>query len=410
MYDVLEGVKVLEVSAWAFVPSAGAVLADWGADVLKVEPPTGDPMRGLITGGIMTDGPMFTWEIWNRGKRSIALDLNEARAREIVLDLAAEADVFLTSYLPATRAKLGLDVDDIRKRNPNIVFACGTGFGPTGTEAEKGGYDAISFWARGGIAAAITPPDYHRPVAQPTGAFGDSISGMALAGGVAGALLRRARTGAGAVVDVSLLGTAMWSIQMAIVGAAAMGVTAPPPPVDHDGAEAAPPMIFNALVNNYRTSDGRWLALCMLQFEKFLPGVLEVIGRTDLLDDERFSTPEARQANQLEMVTELVAIFATETLEHWRGALGGQAGQWDVVQHPTELPADPQALANGFIQTVQYPGGQTMPLVSSPVQFDRTPAELRPAPEFGADTDSVLTDLGFDEDAIIDAKINGGVV
>ena len=378
MYDVLEGVKVLEVSAWAFVPSAGAVLADWGAEVLKVEPPTGDPMRGLVTGGMVSDGPTFTWEIWNRGKRSIALDLTEATARDIVLDLAAEADVFLTSYLPATRAKLGLDLADVQARNPNIVFACGTGFGAHGEEAGKGGYDAISFWARGGIAAGCTPADYHRPVAQPSGAFGDSISGMALAGGIAGALLRRERTGRGAVVDVSLLGTAMWSTQMSIVGAAAMGITAPPPPPEPDGEAPPPAFIFNALVNNYRTSDGRWLALCMLQFEQYVLGVLEAIGRPDLAEDPRFATPEDRQANQAELVRELEAVFATQDLAHWRAALATQPGQWDVVTHPTELAADPQALANGYVQPVGYPGGASLPLVSSPVQFDRVPPTLRP--------------------------------
>jgi crotonobetainyl-CoA:carnitine CoA-transferase CaiB-like acyl-CoA transferase len=165
-------------------------------------------MRGLVNAGIDA-GPSFPWEIWNRGKRSVALDLSRPKARDIVLDLARSADVFLTSYLPTTRAKLGIDVDDVRAVNPSIVYACGTGQGALGAQADRGGYDAISFWARGGVAATITPPDAERPIGQPGGAFGDSISGMALAGGVAAALLRRSRTGEGAVVDVALLGTAM---------------------------------------------------------------------------------------------------------------------------------------------------------------------------------------------------------
>ena len=207
MERVLEGIKVLEVSAWAFVPSAGAVLADWGADVVKVEPPTGDPLRGLVNAGIGAEGgPSFPWEAWNRGKRSIALDLKHPDARAIVLKAAAEADVFLTSYLPQTRRKLGLDIDDIRAVNPSIVYGCGTGQGSLGEESEKGGYDAISFWARGGVGSIVTPPGAERPIGQPGGAFGDSLSGMALAGGIAAALVRRARTGEGAVVDVALLG------------------------------------------------------------------------------------------------------------------------------------------------------------------------------------------------------------
>lgn len=407
MYDVLDGVKVLEVSAWAFVPSAGGVLADWGADVVKVEPPNGDPMRGLINAGIESAGPSFPWEIWNRGKRSVALDLQQERAREIVLDLAAGADVFLTSYLPATRAKLGLDIADVQARNPQIVYACGTGFGPRGDDAEKGGYDAISFWSRAGVASAATPPGYGRPVNQPSGAFGDSISGMALAGGIAGALLRRERTGKGGVVDVALMGTAMWSMQMAIVGAAVMGAT---PPQDDTSVEPPPAaFVLNPLVNNYRTADGRWLALCMLQLEQYWRGVLEVVGRPDLIDDPRFADG-ALARNHDELVKELEVAFATRTLDEWRIELAKQRGQWDVVQHISELPDDPQARANGFVQTVTYPGGHELPLVASPVQFDREPTTLGPAPEFAADTDDVLRGLGLDDEAIIDAKISGGVV
>lgn len=410
MYDVLAGVKVLEVSAWGFVPSAGAVLADWGADVIKVEPPTGDPMRGLINAGLIGEGPNFVWEIFNRGKRSIALDLREAKAREIVLALAAQADVYLTSYLPSTRQKLGLDVADIQAANPDIVFASGSGAGARGDDADKGGFDAITFWARGGVAWATTPPGYPRPAAQPAGAFGDSISGMTLAGGVAGALLRKERTGKGAVVDVSLLGTAMWSMHMGIVGAAAFGATVPPPePIE--GSAAPGPMIMNPLVNNYRTSDGRWLALCMLQFEAYWAGVCDVTGRADLLADERFDTVEKRQMSYGVIAQELEAIFAERTLEEWRAALARQGGQWDVVQHVSELPSDPQAVANGFAQAVDYPGGRSLPLISSPVQFDGQPPLLSPAPDFGAHTDDVLkAELGMSEDEILEAKISGGVV
>jgi crotonobetainyl-CoA:carnitine CoA-transferase CaiB-like acyl-CoA transferase len=401
---VLEGIRVVEVSAWAFVPSAGAVLADWGADVVKVEPPTGDPIRGLVNAGIDA-GPSFPWEIWNRGKRSVALDLTRPTAHDIVLDLARSADVFLTSYLPTTRAKLGLDIDDVRSVNPTIVYACGTGQGAQGDQADRGGYDAISFWARGGVAATITPPDAERPIGQPGGAFGDSISGMALAGGVAAALLRRARTGEGAVVDVSLLGTAMWSLQMSITGAAMM--------MAQTGAGAAPPspaqQLFNPLVGNYRTSDGRWVSLCMLQRDRYWDGVLVALGREDLRTDERFATPDALGAHIEEAAADLQDTIGTMTLAATCAALAGQPGQWDVMQTVLELPTDPQATANGFVQPVAY-GDLTLPLVASPAQFDRTPPQLGRAPEFGADTDEVLQSLGMDMDTIIEAKIDGAVV
>jgi crotonobetainyl-CoA:carnitine CoA-transferase CaiB-like acyl-CoA transferase len=408
VYDVLEGVKVVEVSAWAFVPSAGGVLADWGAEVIKIEPPTGDPMRGLINAGIASDGPSFPWEIWNRGKRSVALDLTQERARNLVLDLVADADVFLTSYLPSTRAKLGLDIADVQARNPSIVYACGTGFGPRGQEAEKGGYDSISFWSRGGVASAVTPPDYGRPLGMPSGAFGDSLSGMALAGGIAGALVRRARTGQGAVVDVALLGTAMWSMQMGIVGMSVAGFGVPEADTSVEPPKA--PMVLNPLVGNYRTADGRWLALCMLQFDLYWRGVLEVVGRPDLIEDPRFADDEARPQHYADLVDELEKAFATRTLAEWRVELAKQPGQWDVVQHITELPHDPQARANGFVQDVTYPSGATLPLIASPVQFDRAAPVLRPAPEFAADTDEVLEALGMDQEQILEAKISGGVV
>ncbi|HEY8527260.1 MAG TPA: CoA transferase [Acidimicrobiales bacterium] len=429
MERVLEGVKVLEVSAWAFVPSAGAVLADWGAEVVKVEPPDGDPMRGLVTGGI-TGGPSFPWEIWNRGKRSISLDLRHPDGRELVLRLAETADVFLTSYLAPTRCKLGIDVDDVRARHPGIVYACGTGHGPAGDEADKGGYDAISFWARGGLAASTTPPGTSRPVGQPAGAFGDSLSGMALAGGVAAALVRRARTGEGAVVDVSLLGTALWCMQMSIAGAAvltaAAAAAAPTEPDDPTGETdgsggSGPPNgsgssspqatnpLANPLVNTYRTADRRWLALCMLQRDVYWDGLCEAIGRPDLVTDPRFADPEARSRHTAEAVAELDATFATRTLAEWREALATQPGQWDVVKTVLELPDDPQARANGYVQPVAYEDGVQLPMVSSPAQIDRTPPPLGRAPGFNDDADDLLRAAGLSDDEILRHRIAGAL-
>lgn len=400
MANVLEGIKVVEVSAWAFVPSAGAVLADWGAEVIKIEPPTGDPIRGLVNAGVgPSEGLVFPWEIWNRGKKALALDLTNPQATEIVMRLAETADVFLTSYLPATRRKLGIDVDAVRARNPSIVYGCGSGQGAQGAESERGGYDSISFWSRGSVSASVTPPDYHRPVPMPAGAFGDSLSGMALAGGIAAALVKKGRTGEGSVVDVSLLGTAMWCMQMGIVGAAVAG----PDVLAPSGR------IFNPLVNNYRTSDDRWVALCMLQFEAFYEGLLRAIGREDLLTDGRFSSPDDRAANAGEFVAELEKTFASRPLAEWRTVLATQRGQWDVVNRVTDVIADPQAEANGFVQSVDYDSGRHLPMVASPAQFDRIPPGLRPAPAFAADTEEVLRSIGMDMEAIIEAKISGAV-
>lgn len=405
MEAVLAGVKVLEVSAWAFVPSAGAVLADWGAEVVKVEPPDGDPMRGLVTGGV-TGGPSFPWEIWNRGKRSIGLDLRTPEGRELLLRLAERADVFLTSYLPSTRQKLGIDVDEVRARNAAIVYACGSGHGPLGEDADRGGYDAITFWARGGVASGATPPGADRPAPQPAGAFGDSLSGMALAGGIAAALLRRTRTGEGALVDVSLLGTAMWSMQMSIVGGA-MVMAAPQP--DAGDPPTAGPLLANPLVNSYRTSDDRWLALCMLQRDVYWDGVCDAIGRPDLRTDPRFADPEARTANIADAAAELETTFASRPLADWRLALATQPGQWDVVSNVLELAADPQAVANRYVQPVAYDDGIELPMVSAPAQVDRMAAPLATAPGFNDDADALLTDIGLTQDQIMEAKISGAL-
>jgi crotonobetainyl-CoA:carnitine CoA-transferase CaiB-like acyl-CoA transferase len=419
----LEGIKVVEIATWAYVPSAGAVLADWGADVVKIEPPAGDPIRGLVNAGVgPMDGITFTWEIFNRGKHGIALDLTVPGAQEIVYGLVEQADVFLTSLLPPVREKLGVDLERIRARNPQIIYAAGSGQGARGEEANRGGYDSITFWSRGSVSASVTPPDYHRPVGMPAGAFGDSISGMALAGGIAAAIAGRALTGTPTVVDGSLLGTAMWAMQMGIVGAAvaaeAPGAPAAPGAPSEQAASAGPagapaparPIPRNPLVNNYQTSDNRWVALCMLQPDVYWEGLCRVIEREDLLSDPRFATPGDRSDRADDIVAEFDQTFLTRPLAHWLEVLARQKGQWDVVRLVTEVRRDPQAVTNRFIQEVAYSRGRSLPIVANPVQFDRVAPELKPAPEFGADTDAVLESLGMDGEAIIEAKIAGAVI
>jgi crotonobetainyl-CoA:carnitine CoA-transferase CaiB-like acyl-CoA transferase len=398
----LEGIRVIEVAMWAYVPSAGGVLADWGAEVVKIEAPTGDPIRGLVSSGIgKTQGITYPWENFNRGKRGMALDLKEPVAQKIVHQLAESADVFLTSLLPRARKKLAIDHDDIRSVNPQIVYAVGSGQGARGDEADKGGYDSITFWSRGSVSASVTPPG-SPPLGMPAGAFGDSLSGVALAGGIAAALARKAKTGEGSLVDGSLLGTAMWSMQMAIVGAAVAGL------------EELPKMnrtvMANPLVNNYETKDGRWVALCMLQPDVYWAPLCSAIGRVDLIDDERFATMDVRAQHAEECIAELDKTFVARTLDEWKPVLASQPGQWDVVNRVSDVAVDPQALANGFVQTVDYGGDRELPLIANPVQFDRTPPHLRPAPEFGADTDDILQSLGWDWDAIIEAKASGAVI
>src|SRR6185369_1117027 len=251
----LEGIRVLEVAMYGFVPSAGAVLGEWGADVIKVEHAvTGDPQRGLRqTGPLRVEGePNPNIEHANRGKRSIGLDMSVPEGKEVLYDLARRSDVFLTSFLPGHRTKFGIDVDDIRAVNPKIIYARGSALGPRGEESVKGGYDMTAFWCRAGTAATITPPGMPGMIGPPGPAYGDTISGTNLAGGIAAALLKRERTGEPSIVDVSLLGSGVWAMGHGI--ALSLRVDTPLVAAVSGGHGS----VTNPLSGLYRTADNRY--------------------------------------------------------------------------------------------------------------------------------------------------------
>jgi crotonobetainyl-CoA:carnitine CoA-transferase CaiB-like acyl-CoA transferase len=405
MSQALAGVRVLEVAAWTFVPAAGAVLADWGADVIKVEhPETGDPQRGLVSMGLIPGGPNavnYIMEQPNRGKRSIGIDISTPGGLEVLYKLAETSDVFVTSFLPAVRQRLKIDVEHIRAVNPKIVYARGSGQGPVGVDRERPGYDGSVYWGRGAIANALTPPDSKFPIGG-RAAFGDLAGGMAIAGGIAAGLVQLARTGEAPVVDVSLLGLAMWQLSPDIVASGLYGGD----PMPKFSRNASP----NPLVGSYRTSDDRFITLMMLQSDRYWPEFCTCIGRTDLITDERFADGGARFANREACVQELDAEFASKTYEEWKTLLAGLSGAWAPVQMASELVDDPMVAANGYLARVERDDGQSYDLVANPVQMDETADQLRAAPEHGQHTEEILLELGLDWDAIIAYKESGAVL
>lgn len=397
----MAGIRVLEVAMYGFVPSAGAVLAEWGADVVKVEHAvTGDPQRGLRqTGSLRVEGdPNPNIEHANRGKRSIGLDMSVPQGREVIHELARRADVFLTSFLPGHRQRFGIDVDDIRAVNPNIVYARGSALGPRGIEAEKGGYDMTAFWCRAGTAATITPPSTPGMIGPPGPAFGDTISGTNLAGGIAAALLKRERTGEPSVVDVSLLGSGLWAMghTIALTTHLQQRLVAPEP-----GVHGSP---INPLVGLYATADGRYISFVMMQPTKFWADVCKHMDLGELADDPRFSTPESFAEHTPAAVEILSEAMAKRPLTEWSERFATLAGPWAPVQDTLQAAADAQVRANEYL--VQ--AGE-LELVANPVQFDVNAPETGPAPDFAAQTDEILLELGLDWDRIIELKTAGAV-
>jgi crotonobetainyl-CoA:carnitine CoA-transferase CaiB-like acyl-CoA transferase len=401
---ILQGVRVLEVAEHTFVPAASALLADWGAEVIKIEHvERGDAMRGLASTGLalIPNDVHVLLEHSNRGKQSLGLDLTSAEGLEILYKLAGTADVFLTNKLPSVRSKLKIGVDEIRSQNPRIIYVRGTGQGERGPDADKGSYDALAFWARSGVATGAMRPEYDLIPVPPAPGFGDSIGAMTIAGGILGALFHRERTGESTIVDVSLLGVGMWAMGQAIALSLVLDVPWGPPAADR--------LSSNPLSRNYETADGRFLAFTCLQAGKYWPPMCEAIGRPELATDPRFADHASLLENSAAAVEILTDVFAAAKLDVWRDRLDSFIGQWAVVQDTLEAAVDPQTVANGYMQECHTASGTPFRLVAAPVQFDEEPAVPTRAPEFNEHGDSILAGLGLDEDAIIDLKVRGVV-
>jgi crotonobetainyl-CoA:carnitine CoA-transferase CaiB-like acyl-CoA transferase len=408
MIDIMKGVRILEVAEHTFVPAASAILADWGAEVIKVEPSErGDAMRGLASSGIMKMGGdvHVLLEHSNRGKKSIGIDLTNPKGVELVYKLASTCDVFLTNKLPVVRKKLHIEIDDIRAHNPNIIYVAGTGGGERGPEADKGGYDFLSYWCRAASAMGCTPPDAEGLVGQPGPGYGDSIGGMTIAGGIMGALFHRERTGEAISVDVSLLAVGLWAMSPAVALSLQMGFPWRPPKAG--SGSVGPP--GNPLVGTFRTQDDRFIALSCLQGFKYWPGACRVIGREDLIVDERFSSHENLAANAGEAREILTAAIASAPLAEWRERLADFDGQWSVAQDSLEVVDDPQVVANGLVLETATAAGIPFKLVTTPVQFGGEPAPPKRGPDFNEHCDEVLASIDYDTESIVELKVEGVV-
>ncbi|MBX6389284.1 MAG: CoA transferase [Frankia sp.] len=402
-YDLLAGVRVIEASMYAFAPSAGAVLADWGADVIKVVPPhVRDPMNGNVIAGLPDRDVdvAFMWEITNRGKRCIGIDQRTPGGQEVIAKLVSEADVFITNLLPSARRRFRVDVDDLQAIRPDLIYARASGHGPAGPEADAGGFDHTDFWARTGMghAASMVADEF---VPQPGPALGDLASGAFLAGGIAAALYRRERTGQGAVVDVSLLSSGMWMFSPGVVASELYDVDTIPRTRHHQQP--------NPFVAAYQTRDGRLVYLAGIQTEKHFEKFCAAVGRPELLSDPRFATAAARAANAPACIAFLDEIFAERDLAEWVELLSALNTPWSLVQTAREAANDPQARANNFVTTVRT-DSTSYPLVPSPAQFDGQPPELSPAPAHGEHTEQVLLEHGYSWDDILRLKTEGAVL
>jgi crotonobetainyl-CoA:carnitine CoA-transferase CaiB-like acyl-CoA transferase len=402
---ILNGIRVVEVATWTFVPAAGGILADWGADVIKIEPPNRpDPQRTMVTGGMRERGDRNSLlEQANRGKRSIGLDLSRPKGLEVLHRLVASSDVFATNLLPAARAKLRVDVVDLRRVNPALIYARGSGFGVHGPDAEKAGYDGTAYVARGSFADGLTGPDAQWPVAGAT-AVGDLPAAMNLAGGILGALFHRERTGEATTVDISLLATAMWTMAANI---SAVGITK----VDEIPRRRREE-IANPLSIYYRSKDGRFVKLSMFESDRYFADLCVHLDVNELAHDERFIDAGARARNRAACVGALDEAFARFTLGELTERFATLKGAWGLVQTPRELFDDPQVRANGYLVDVMDPaGGPSFQLVGPPVQFAEAPAHgLRPAPGHGEQTDEVLAELGIGTEELLELKVDGAVL
>jgi crotonobetainyl-CoA:carnitine CoA-transferase CaiB-like acyl-CoA transferase len=391
----LEGLRVLDWTIWQQGPICSAMLGDLGAEVIKIEErESGDPGRHLVAmGGRGLDSrPNFYFEANNRNKKSIALDLKQPEGVEIVHELATRADVFVQNFRFGVAEKLGIGAKQLRARNPRLIYASATGYGPEGAERAEPSFDHLGL-ARSGIMFAAGEPDM--PPLAIGGGIADQMGGVMLAYGVLAALISRERTGQGQEVDASHLGSMTWLQGLSISSKLMMGGAFP---------RTFRSQAFNPLWNHYRCQDGKWLALAMLQPDRYWAHFARAIDRPELADDPRFATQMNRATNRIECVAILDSAFASRPRAAWMAHLSESPGDFifTIVNEPGDLATDPQVLANQYVVDFDHPQHGKTRVLGMPVRLSATPGSVRlAAPELGQHTEEILLDvLGLDWERI----------
>jgi len=395
----LEGIRVVEMGFWVAGPSASLILCDWGADVIKIEPPNGDPLRGWVasmTGWAIPSNSPF--ELDNRGKRSIALNLESEEGRTIARALIDKADVFVTNVRPKALETAGLTYERLRETNRGLVYCQMTGYGPDGPNRDRAAYDIGAFWARGGVAAGLTPKGAELP--HQRGGMGDHVAGSNAAGAVCAALLARSRTGEGQRVSVSLIRAGIYMMGWDI--SIALRVKLPIEAYDRYHA-------INPIINCYQAGDGRWFWLLLLQGDRHWPDLCRAIEREDLLRDPCFADLSLRLQNAPALVEKLDKVFATKSLDEWGQTFDRENVWWAPVNSINEVVNDPVAKEAGAFVDVPGPEGPIQG-VATPADFYGTPWQPQGyVPELGQHTEEILLELGYDWDKIVALKEGGAI-